>query len=154
MINTEYEILSFGEFGNLFKRIKVNSKNNTYSNEPIEFNKGHFIAITGCPGGGKSYFINQLRQQLESQGISSICFGTDDGTPTIQDKNNLLEVSRNNFNVVIYDSTGDGQKYPEDTIMINFNPMGIISKRKQDNFDWVSLLLTSLTNIRKIDHQR
>ena len=29
MINTEYEILSFGEFGNLFKRIKVNSKNNT-----------------------------------------------------------------------------------------------------------------------------
>lgn len=28
MINAEYEILSFGEFGNLFKRIKVNSKNN------------------------------------------------------------------------------------------------------------------------------
>ena len=28
MINTEFEILSFGEFGNLFKRIKVNSKNN------------------------------------------------------------------------------------------------------------------------------
>tara|TARA_B110000261_G_scaffold51296_1_gene60679 strand:- start:825 stop:4211 length:3387 start_codon:yes stop_codon:yes gene_type:complete len=28
MINSEYEILSFGEFGNLFKRIKNNSKNN------------------------------------------------------------------------------------------------------------------------------
>lgn len=28
MINSEYEILSFGEFGNLFNRIKTNSKNN------------------------------------------------------------------------------------------------------------------------------
>lgn len=127
-----------------FSSIFVDSKTNTNSNEP-----GKIVAVTGVPGSGKTTFIKNIEDRLKSKGMSSVCFGTDDGTPTIQDKNNLLEVSRNFYDVVFFDSTGCEQKYPKDTIIINFNPIDNVMKRKEDNFDWVSILLTSLTNIRK-----